>query len=405
MSLFKPSLPDLPGLPDIGDKLKPDLPGLPGLGKPPGIDGLLDQFHDDMQSLNPFDDILHATHGPGAPRDFVRAVNRSFSRAAFDLNNLTIDFDGDGRTDFSRFGRSGFGAADRTSTELMGTLQSHWSGINIGRHKDYITHEELNNYLVRVGDRIKPEDRRDLEIIMRSFRRISDADGRKADKGISYRDMSAYEFKNSAIDEIVLARRENQALKVENQRLRDELERRGENAQRPPEGGGGRVITERNEHKHYNASGADIPLSQKVFKRHYGIPDHIDLLKYMPGKDLKGEMPNFSAIAGDLGGLGGHVIEDDPSSPLKWNTPEFHSLKYDFSRNFAQVWPYLKALPIDKQEEFAFNFARTQVEVFKANGYELVTVDNEKVYHTGKDVAWIDFVEKVGDPASKIQWA
>ncbi|MGD9682120.1 MAG: hypothetical protein AB7W16_13120 [Candidatus Obscuribacterales bacterium] len=170
----------------------------------------------------------------------------------------------------------------------------------------------------------------------------------------------------------------------------------------PRSRGGDRVITqtrpERN--NHYFADGADIPLSQEEFKKHYGIPMNVDLLKFMPGKPNDGHVTDFSR-APVMGGLGGR--KDDGT--LKWNDPNYHTLKYDFSRNLEQVFKYMQGMSEEQAKEFAFNFARTQQPLFAAHGYNLQAVENEKVFASGQEGSgWTDFVASIGDRDMRINW-
>lgn len=359
---------------------------------------------------NPFDDVVRDTFfSASAMHDRIRLEGPL--SPGFALHDISIDFDDDirdRRAPYVRHPETAYPSAiaERTSSELMMTLNRHMSGINIGRHNDYVTREELHNYLVRVGDRINPQDRRDLEIIMGSFRRIADADGRKAGKGISYQDMNAYMEKNAINDQYIQTYRELREIRAENARLRELLEGRFDAAPHRSDGAGdrrdGRVITERRMDKngHYFVDGADLPLSQEDFKRHYGIPMEIDLLKFMPGKPNDGQVTDYWTSGASVG-LGGRT-ED---GRLKWEQPDYHTLKYDFSRNFAQVFKYLQALPPEMQEEFAFNFARTQTAVFRANGYSLKVVENEKVFAQGAEhTGWTDFVQDIGSSEPRIQW-
>ncbi|HEY9788272.1 MAG TPA: hypothetical protein V6D17_22980 [Candidatus Obscuribacterales bacterium] len=279
---------------------------------------------------------------------------------------------------------------------------AHLSGINIGKDSKYIKPEELHNYLVRVGDKIDPQEKEDLLYVMRHFRQISDADGKKAGKGISFEDMNAYVVGNMYNDHIIELQRQYTILKQENAQLRG-LANRVERREAPPVSGrpgeSGRVITDKLPNGHYRAEGMDVPLSQEEFKRHYGIPQEIDLLKFMPGKPNDGTVPDYWSSGASVG-LGGRMADGS----LKWDHADRHDLKYDFSRNFAQVFKYLQALPPEKQTEFAFNFARTQAHVFKANGYDLKIVDNEKVYAEGETSGWTDFVQDVDSDHPLIQW-
>ncbi len=163
-----------------------------------------------------------------------------------------------------------------------------------------------------------------------------------------------------------------------------------------------RVITDTDSTRngHFYAEGQDLELSQEAFKKHYGIPMEIDLLKFMQGKANNGQVTDFfqSPVSG---GLGGRLENGE----LKWNDPDYHSLKYDFCRNFAQIFKYTEGMSEHEAKEFAFNFARTQKAVFEANGFDLQKIENEKVYSSGEgSEGWTDFVQDIGGTDSKINW-
>ncbi len=299
---------------------------------------------------------------------------------------------------------------NRTSSELMRTLHAHLSELNVGKHRDSVTRDELRNYLVRSGDYISPQDKTDLLLVMRNFDRIAMSDGREG-KGITFKDMALFVVENQREDRIVMIERQNERLIHTNARLRNEI-----NSGRPQDGGrdggdprqtgrtvtdGGRVITERNgPNQHFLVSGADMPLSQEEFKAHYGIPQNIDLLKFMPGKPNDGEVPNFwsSEVAAGLGG------RDD--GKLRWDNPnKLDDPALNFQRNNAQLAEYFKRLPIDQQTEFIFNFARTQEPLFRAHGIYLQSVENETVSILEHGQAKrIDLVQDVNSDHKLLQW-
>ncbi|MCC7531706.1 MAG: hypothetical protein IT342_24595 [Candidatus Melainabacteria bacterium] len=289
------------------------------------IEDLTNAFGETDLSENIFADILDRTYGPsGGDRNQWRrtpAIEDGFS----------IDFSRD-RSDrhYCHDSRSHNQEPEfhRTSGELMNTLDKHAGKINIGRHNEHITRDELKNYLVRVGDNISPQDKADLLLIMRDFNNIGD-------KG------------------------------------------------------------------HFYAAGADLPLSQEEFKAYYKIPHDMDLTKFMRGKDNDGKVPNFwtSAVAAGLGGR-------DDNNNLRWDNAGYHEASLDFQRNFAQLAEFFDKLSLDKQEEFTFNFARTQSEVLRSNGVSLLAADNEKIHINEEGVTKvIDLVEKVGSDRKLLQWA
>ena len=299
---------------------------------------------------------------------------------------------------------------NRTSSELMRTLHSHFDGMNIGKHRNAVTRDELRNYLVRVGDEISPQDKTDLLLVMRGFDRINRAAGREG-KGITLQDMACYVMDNQRNDRLVMIERQNERLRETNAQLRDEINGRG---QQVPGGRDGRdsrqsertpadqtrVITERNgPREHYLATGSDLTLSQKAFEEHYGIKEKFDFLKFMPGKPNDGQVPNFwtGRIAEGLGG------RDD--GVMRWDKPNHHDLATDFQRNFAQLSDYFIKLPPDQQTEFTLNFARTQEALFRAHGATLLKAENETIsfFQDGK-VVTIDLVENVGKDTSRLHW-
>jgi hypothetical protein len=289
----------------------------------------------------------------------------------------------------------------------MNTLDKHAGGINIGRHNEHITRDELKNYLVRVGDKISPQDKADLLLVMRDFNDIARADGKQG-KGISYRDMAFFVIENQRDDRMLMMHRQNESLREQNARLRDELyqfDRGNERGDARPSTtsreDSSRVITEKTgDRGHYYAAGADLPLSQEEFKAHYGIPQNIDLLKFMRGKANDGKVPNFwtSEVAAGLGGR-------DENNNLRWDNATHHEPSLDFQRNFAQLAEYFDRLPIDQQMEFTFNFARTQGEVLRSHGVALLAADNEKIQITESGVTkYIDLVQDVDSDRKLLQW-
>ncbi len=144
-----------------------------------------------------------------------------------------------------------------------------------------------------------------------------------------------------------------------------------------------------------------MPLSQEEFKAHYGIPQNIDLTKFMRGKNNDGQVPNFwtSEVAAGLGGR-------DDNNNLRWDNPAHHEASLDFQRNFAQLAEYFDKLPIHQQMEFTFNFARTQGEVLRSNGVSLLAADNEKIQIIENGATkYIDLVQDVDSDRKLLQWA
>ena len=353
---------------------------------------------------------------------FADVIDRTYGRSGGDRNqwrrtppihdDFSIDFSQD-RNDRNDQ-REGHGRGlnqqpefHRTSRELMNTLDKHASGINIGRHNEHITRDELKNYLVRVGDNISPQDKADLLLVMRDFNDIARADGKQG-KGISYRDMAFFVIENQRDDQMLMMHRQNESLREQNARLRDELyqfDRGNERGDARPSTtareDSSRVITEKTgDRGHYYAAGADLPLSQEEFKAHYGIPQNIDLLKFMRGKANDGKVPNFwtSEVAAGLGGR-------DENNNLRWDNATHHEPSLDFQRNFAQLAEYFDRLPIDQQMEFTFNFARTQGEVLHSHGVALLAADNEKIQITESGVTkYIDLVQDVDSDRKLLQW-
>jgi hypothetical protein len=341
-----------------------------------------------------FRDVLESTYGrSGNQRDGWR-------RTPAIQDDFGIDYGHDRYIDNFR------PEFDRTSRELMRTLDKHSGGINIGRHSNAITQAELRNYLVRVGDNIAPQDKADLLLVMRNFNRIANSDGKEG-RGITYQDMAGYVMDNRRRDRAVLYDRQMDYMRDNYDRQRQTLdqwnryEEFGQGAGQEQTRDGNRVVTERNgPNNHYRVEGAQMALSPEEFKRHYGITEDIDFTKFMPGKANDGKVPSFwdSEVAAGLGGR-------DANGGLRWDNPNHHELALDFQRNFAQLAKYFDKLPIDKQEEFVFNFARTQESVIRANGGTLLAVDNEKIQiHLDGETYYVDLVQDVGSSKKLLQW-
>lgn len=360
------------------------------------------------------DPIRELNRGFG-PHEFVDnvfqdVINQTFGRGASERNNwrrlpelqddFSIDFSGDS---FDRgWNRREPVELVRTSRELMNTLDRHASGINIGRHSDRLTKDELKNYIERVGNYISPQDKVDLMLILRDFKQIAGIDGRK---DISYRDMASYVMANREADRQI--RQFRQEERNESYPTNEEWDWMKPSTRELPQGNArnqhadvSRIITSPNApHDHFRVEGADIPLSQEAFKEFYGIPENIDLTKFMRTKPNDGQVPNFwtSKVAAGLGGRDGN--------DLRWDKADYHDPALDFQRNFAQLAEYFDKLPPDRQVEFVFNFARTQGEVLRMHGVKLVAVDNEKIQiNENGETYYVDVVQDVGSVKHLLQW-
>lgn len=344
---------------------------------------------------NNFADAIHDAYGPqAAMRNFWRQspVNDGFSIV-------------DSSTDLRGAANSLMSNDLRSSRELMSTLSKHFGGINIGRHNSHITKEEIGNYLVRAGDTISPRDRADLAMVAAKFETVKNADGRD-NKGISFNDMAHFVVSNRQYDHFIMAHRENLRLQQENRALRDQLAQGSEKTDKPINSEQGRadgnVLTHRNGPKnHYLSEGTNMELSQEAFKKHYGISEDIDLLKFMPGKANDGKVPNFwsSAVSAGLGGR-------SDEGGLRWDDANnLSEVDKNFHRNLAQLADVYNKLPPQQQEEFFHNFARTQKPLMEAHGIKLLSVDNEKVQiHENGSTRYVDFIFSVGSPEKQLQW-
>jgi hypothetical protein len=351
-------------------------------------------FRDEADGI--FGDVLESTYGrAGNQRD-------SWRRTPEIQDDFGIDYSHD------RYIHNMRPEFDRTSRELMRTLDKHSGGINIGRHSDSITRSELKNYLVRVGDNIAPQDKADLLLVMRDFDQISRSSGKDGGRGISYSDMAWYVVDNRRSDRAVLFDRQMDLMRNYYDTTRQGLDQwnQAEDFTETGARGGtqevGKIVTERNgPNNHYRVEGAELALSPEVFKRHYGITEDLDFLKFMPGKANDGKVPSFweSEVAAGLGGR-------DANGGLRWDNPNHHEeLPLDFQRNFAQLAKYFDRVPIDKQEEFVLNFARTQEPLIRAHGGTLLAVDNEKIQiHMNGRTYYVDLVQDVGSSRKLLQW-
>lgn len=362
---------------------------------------------------NPFESIIHQTYEPGSMNLFMDLPSYH-KHGHRDLPGLEISF---GDPFHSHMERS---VSGKCAAEVMNTLDRHAIFMNVGKDQEHITRKELENYLKREGRHLDPQDRADLTKVLVNFDNIAAADGRSRGKGISSRDVDAvmlheerrerlHNAYGGMFESLHMQLREMQeelaALRGEGNwnnpnRRNDKPHDHGNKRNDAPPNPNDRVITEKQANGHYAIEGQDMPLSQEEFKKHYGIPMEIDLQKYMPGKANDGKVVPFWESPVTVG-LGGRLENGN----LKWEDPNYHTLKYDFSRNFAQVFEFTKGMNEDQQKEFAFNFARTQQGVFAANGFDLHKVDNEKVYASGEGTeGWTDFVADIGGTNPRINW-
>ena len=283
----------------------------------------------------------------------------------------------------------------------MSTLDKYAGIINVEKHSDRITKDELKHFIQRAGNLLSPQDKADLMLIQANFKQIAGMDGKKE---ISYRDMAFFVVASRDSDRSIRAARQEERnggngewgwmKPTENQEIQRGASSR--EVQKPS-----RIVTSPNApNDHLRVEGADLPLSQDEFKEHYGIPKEIDLTKFMRTKANDGQVPNFwtSKVAAGLGGR-------DDSNDLRWNNPDHHEPALDFQRNFAQLSEYFDKLPPDQQVEFAFNFARTQGDVLRMHGVKLLAVDNEKIQiHEEGSTKYVDFVQDVGSVKHLLQW-
>ncbi len=392
-------------------------PSLPGFRHDP-IAHIVEDIHSTLKGRDPIQDLTNTFGETDLVENiFADVIDRTYGRSGGDRgqwgrtpaidDGFSIDFSRDRNDRYDRYGRNQEPEFQRTSRELMNTLDKHAGGINIGRHNEHITRDELKNYLVRVGDEISPQDKADLLLVMRDFNDIARADG-NGRKGISYRDMAFFVIENQRDDRLVMMHRQNERLREQNARLRDELyesdrgdERGDARPTAPSRQDTSRVITERTGDKgHYYATGESLALSPAAFLEFYDLPKNIDLTKFMRGKENDGKVPNFwtSEVSAGLGGR-------DDNNNLRWDNAGYHEPSLDFQRNFAQLAEYFDKLPIDKQEEFTFNFARTQGDVLRSNGVTLLAADNEKIHIVEDGVTKVvDLVASVGSPKKELWW-
>lgn len=368
----------------------------------------IENIQSSLQAHNPIRELQRG-HGPEEVIDnvFQDVLDQTFGRSGADRDfwrkppSIQDDFEIDFSTDRQSYARRRE-PVDllRTSQELMSTLDKYSGIINVEKHSDRITKNELRHFIQRAGNLLSPQEKADLMLIEANFKQIAGVDGRK---DISYRDMAYFVMANRDSDREIRANRYLERntryddwgwmKPTENQR---EQSHTNQEVQKPS-----RIITSPNAPAdHFRVEGANLPLSQEEFKAHYGIPDEIDLTKFMRTKPNDGEVPNFwtSKVAAGLGGR-------DDKNDLRWNNPNYHEPSLDFQRNFAQLSQYFDKLPPDQQVEFAFNFARTQGEVLRMHGVQLLAVDNEKIQiHEEGSTKYVDFVQDVGSVRHLLQW-
>lgn len=397
-----------------GDFNVPGLPELPGLDRQ-------DPFSDNGRNQDPFRDIVQSIYQPGGPLDlFDRRMNGP------NLRNLPImevvDHVHDrmdrmmGDTYHARYGRQSAAQGNqyeqlyrpRTSRELMDTLDRHRPFVSDGA---YVDKRDLRDYLRDNRDILSPRDRRNLIEVLGNFDRIASSDGRRdSARGISSSDMNAFVEQNRNRDRIIEQRQDRRR---PYDRYPDgtpvpDVRRSGDDPRYAPSDRGprsrypnDRVMTETDpaHNNHFRVVGENIPLSQEEFKRFYNIPQEIDLLKFMNGKPNDGQVTDFWE-AGVAGGLGGRKADGS----LKWNDPNYHTLKYDFTRNLQQIQKYSQGMNEHEMKQFMFNFARTQVPVAESNGYKFSKVENETVTASGEgQTSTVDFVQDIGT-RNIIQW-
>lgn len=370
------------------------------------------------------------------PRSVVHQVYRPDAFPLAPLSGCSGALSGFPTVEF-QYGSGAHLPEPRSPRRAAETLALHAGSMNADGDPTHLSRRELEQYLIQNGNRIHPQEAADLGFVLDNFDKFAGADGNNDPRGITGRDIDTarrrdYPARSRSLESWDRQEQRQQAEQIRMLQMQLEYLRmmlmamaarqpmpesmgQGPSQERFPgraidnygnrsvrSNGSDRVITrtrpERN--NHYFAEGADIPLSQEAFKQHYGIPMNVDLLKFMPGKPNDGKVTDFSQ-APVMGGLGGR--KDDGT--LKWNDPNYHTLKYDFSRNLEQVFEYMQGMSEEQAKEFAFNFARTQQPLFAAHGYNLQMVENEKVFASGREGSgWTDFVASIGDRDMKINF-
>jgi|AGTN01.2.fsa_nt_gi hypothetical protein len=398
-----------------------DLPGLPKL---PGLDHL-DPFRDHGHHHDPIQDIVQSIYQPGGPLNlFDRGMhgpnmrNLPIMEIVDNIHHQMERMSGD--TYHARYGQQGVQRnpyeqiyQPSTSRELMDTLDRHRPFISGG---DYVDKRDLRDYLRESRDVISPRDRKNLIEVLANFDRIASSDGRRDTvRGISSGDMNAFVDQNQRRDQNIDQRRDRNVPHdryPDGRPVPDVPRRQGEDPRYAPSDRGARsrnpndrVMTETDptHNNHFRVEGDNLPLSQEEFKRFYNIPQDVDLQKFMNGKPNDGKVVDYWQ-AGVSGGLGGPKDPNHPELGLKWNDPNYHTLKYDFSRNLEQVIKYTQGMSEHDAKQFVFNFARTQGAVAESNGFKLNVVENETVTSTGEGrTGTTDFIQDIGGK-NIIQW-
>jgi hypothetical protein len=89
----------------------------------------------------------------------------------------------------------------------------------------------------------------------------------------------------------------------------------------------------------------------------------------------------------------------------KWSNPDYHTPKYDVSRNLAMVQDQLHAIPDEPgRKAWMENFLKTQVPLIEAQGYKVTAIKNEKIQLSHPSGSgWIDCARDIGGDAA-VQW-
>lgn len=107
-----------------------------------------------------------------------------------------------------------------------------------------------------------------------------------------------------------------------------------------------------------------------------------------------------------------YAAKDDPGPTPpgfvaeKWENPDYHSIKYDVSRNFARVVHRLHAIPDEAgRKRFAEQFLKSQIPLIESLGGKVLQVKNEKLLLDAGDGKphWIDTIRDIGGDAA-LQW-
>jgi hypothetical protein len=278
-----------------------------------------------------FGDISDSAPKIGDPLNLLPGSSENFA-------NLTGLLDFGPRDITHQFARDIMGAKDplsgRTAAELMNTLDAYGASMAGGFDPNHISRNELKNFLKSDGDIIDPQDRADLQIILRNFDRISKADHKDGNRGISTDDMMAFVARNQKHDRQILSQRDT------------DLASTWPSDTLPT--------------KDLPSAPVDQTNQQQSVWTHHELPTN--------------PPPGF----------GGHIADGD-TGPLKWNTPTYHSIKYDSARegydvraNLEELLPVIRQLPTeDAQRAFTEAFFRTQAPVLAANGAEFIDARHE----------------------------